>query len=59
MVAVNLHGMLQATTGGIHRLLNQRFDRSGTRGSPYAKHEFVLAMATLCNECIAWLTVAE
>jgi hypothetical protein len=59
MVAVNLHGMLLAMTGGIHRLLNQLFDRSGTRGSPYAKREFVLAMATLFNACIAWLTVAE
>jgi hypothetical protein len=59
MVAVNLHGMLLAMTGGIHRLLNQLFDRSGTPDSQYAKHEFVLAMATLCNACIAWLTAAE
>jgi hypothetical protein len=59
MVAANLHGMLQATTGGIRQRLNQLFVRSGTPGSPYAKHEFVLAMATLCNVCIAWLTAAE
>jgi hypothetical protein len=59
MVAVNLHGMLLAMTGGIHRLLNQLFDRSGTPGFQCVKREFVLAMATLCNACIAWLTAAE
>jgi hypothetical protein len=59
MVAVNLLGMLPVMTGGIHQRLNQLFDRSGTPDSPYAKHESVLAMATLCNVCIAWLTEAE
>jgi hypothetical protein len=59
MAAANLHGMLQATTDGIHRLLNQLFDRSGTQGFPCVKHEFGLAMATLCNACIAWPIVAE
>jgi hypothetical protein len=51
--------MLPVMTGGIHQRLNQLFDRSGTPDSPYAKHESVLAMATLCNVCIAWLTEAE
>jgi hypothetical protein len=51
--------MLPAMTGGIHQHLNQLFDRSGTPDSPYAKHEFVLAMATLFNVCIAWQIVAE
>jgi hypothetical protein len=59
MVARNLHGMLPAMTGGIHQHLNRLFDRSGTQVFQYAKHEFVLAMATLFNACIAWLTVAE
>jgi hypothetical protein len=59
MVVANLHGMLQAMTGGIHQGLNQLFDRSGTQGFPCAKREFVWAMATLCSACIAWLTVAE
>jgi hypothetical protein len=51
--------MLPALTGGIHQHLNQRFDRSGTQVFQYAKHEFVLAMATLFNVCIAWQIVAE
>jgi hypothetical protein len=59
MAAANLHGTLQAMTGGIHQYQNQRFDRSGTPDFPYVKPEFVLVMATLCNACIAWLTVAE
>jgi hypothetical protein len=59
MVAANLHGMLQATTGGIHQRLNQLFVRSGTPESLCARREFVLAMVTLFNVCIAWLTAAE
>jgi hypothetical protein len=50
--------MLQAMTGGTHQHLNRLFVRSGMPVFQYAKHEFVLAMATLCNACIAWLTVA-
>jgi hypothetical protein len=57
MVAQNLHGMLQAMTGGTHQRQSRHFVRSGTQDSQSVKHEFVLAMATLCNACIAWLTV--
>jgi hypothetical protein len=59
MVVPHLHGMLQAMTGGIRQSLNQHFDRSGTQGFPCAKREFVLAMATLFNACIAWRIAAE
>jgi hypothetical protein len=41
MVAANLRGMLQATTGGTHQHLNQLFDRSGTQGFRFVKHVFV------------------
>jgi hypothetical protein len=58
MVGQNLHGMLQAMTGGTHQHLNQLFVRNGTQVFQSAKHVFVLAMATLCNACIAWLIVA-
>jgi hypothetical protein len=46
-------------TGGIRQHLNQHFDRSGTQVFQYLKPEFVLAMATLCNACIAWPIAAE
>jgi hypothetical protein len=59
MVAANLRGMLQATTGGTHQHLNQLFVRSGTQGFQFLKHVFVWAMVTLCNACIALLIVAE
>jgi hypothetical protein len=51
--------MLPVMIGGIHQHPNQHFDRSGTPGFQCVKQEFVWAMATLCNACIAWLTVAE
>jgi hypothetical protein len=41
MVEPNLHGMLLATTGGIHHHQSQLFDRSGTQGFQFLKPEFV------------------
>jgi hypothetical protein len=58
MAALNLHGMLQVTTDGIHQHQNQHCGRSGTPVFQSVKHVFVLAMETLCNACIAWLIVA-
>jgi hypothetical protein len=40
-VVANLHGMLQAMTGGTRQHQNQLFDRSGTQGFQCVKHVFV------------------